>query len=107
MLPASTEAKIDAVFETLAREQIRAVEVAADPFLDNHRNKLIALAARYSVAAMYHFRTSRGRRLMSYGIDLTVMKPTKFELIINAKTAKALGLSIPPQLLALADEVID
>jgi hypothetical protein len=56
VLPASTEAELDAVFETIAREQISAVEVAADPFLDNHRNQLVALATRYSVATMYHFR---------------------------------------------------
>jgi putative tryptophan/tyrosine transport system substrate-binding protein len=131
MLPASTEADIDAVFETIAREQISAIEVGADPFLDNHRNKLVALAARYSVATMYHFREQAvAGGLMSYGIDiidvfhqvglyvvqilkgekpanLPVMQPTKFELVVNLKTAKALGIDIPDKLLALADEVIE
>jgi putative tryptophan/tyrosine transport system substrate-binding protein len=130
-LPASTEAEIDAVFETIAREQISAVEVGADPFLDNHRNKLVTLAARYSVATMYHFREQAvAGGLISYGIDiidvfrqvglyvvrilkgekpadLPVMQPTKFELVFNLKTAKVLGLAIPPTLLALADEVIE
>ena len=130
-LPASTEAEIDAVFETIAREQISAVEVEADPFLDNHRNKLVALAQRYSVATMYHFREQAvAGGLMSYGIDindvyrqvalyvvrilrgekpadLPVLQPTKFEFVINLKTAKALALTIPPGELAIADEVIE
>jgi putative ABC transport system substrate-binding protein len=130
-LPASTEAEIDAAFETIAREQISAVKVAADPFLDNQRNKLVALAARYSVVTMYHFREQAvAGGLMSYGIDindvfrqvglyvvrilkgekpadLPVLQPTKFEFVINLKTAKALGLNISPSLLAIADEVIE
>jgi putative ABC transport system substrate-binding protein len=131
MLSASTEADIDAVFETIAREQISAVEVEADPFLDNHRNKLVTLATRYSVATMFHFREQAvAGGLMSYGIDiidvfrqvglyvvrilkgekpadLPVLQPTKFEFVINPKTAKVLGLSVPPGLLAIADEVIE
>jgi putative ABC transport system substrate-binding protein len=131
LLSGSTEAEIDAVFEMMAREQISAVEVAADPFFDNYRNKLVALARRYSVATMYHFREEAvAGGLMSYGIDindvfrqvglyvvrilkgekpadLPVMQPTKFDLVINAKTAKALGLRIPPTLLAIADDVIE
>jgi putative ABC transport system substrate-binding protein len=131
MLPVSTEAEIDAAFETIVREQIIAVEVGADPFLDNHRNKLVTLAARYSLATMYHFREQAvAGGLISYGIDiddvfrqvglyvvrilkgekpadLPVMQPVKFQLVINRKTAKALGLDIPPTLLALADEVIE
>jgi putative ABC transport system substrate-binding protein len=131
MLPASTESEIDAVFETIAREQISAVEVGADPFLDNHRNKVAALAARYSVATMHHFREQAvAGGLMSYGIDITdvfrqvglyvvrilkgekpanlpVLQPTKFEFVINLKAAKALGLSVSPDLLAIADEVIE
>jgi len=131
VLSASTEAEIDAVFETVAREQISAVEVQADPFFDNHRNMLVALAARYSVATMYHFREQAvSGGLMSYGIDiidvfrqvglyvvrilkgeepanLPVLQPTKFEFVINLKTAKALGLTIPPGMLAIADEVIE
>jgi ABC-type uncharacterized transport system substrate-binding protein len=131
VLPASTEPEIDAAFETIAREQISAVKVAADPFLDNHRNRLAAVAARYSVATMYHFREQAvAGGLMSYGIDiidvfrhvglyvvrilkgekpadLPVLQPTKFEFVINLKTAKALGLSVSPSLLAIADEVIE
>jgi putative ABC transport system substrate-binding protein len=131
MLSASTEAEIDAVFETIAREKISAVEVEADPFLDNHRNKIVALAARYSVATMFHFREQAvAGGLMSYGIDiidvfrqvglyvvrilkgeepanLPVLQPTKFEFVVNLKTAKALGLTIPPGVLAIADEVIE
>jgi putative ABC transport system substrate-binding protein len=131
MLSASTEAEIAAVFETIAREQISAVEVEADPFLDNHRNKIVALAARYSVATMFHFREQAvAGGLMSYGIDITdvfrqvglyvvrilngekpanlpVLQPTKFEFVINLKTAKALGLTIPPGVLAIADEAIE
>jgi putative tryptophan/tyrosine transport system substrate-binding protein len=131
VLPVSTEAEIDAVFESIAREQISAIEVAADPIFDNHRDKFVALAARYSVATMYHFREQAvAGGLMSYGIDiidvyrqvglyvvrilkgeepanLPVLQPTKFELVINLKTAKALGLTIPPGLLAIADEVIE
>jgi putative ABC transport system substrate-binding protein len=130
MLPASTEAEIDAVFETIAREKISAVEVGADPFLDNHRNKLVALAARYSVATMYHFREQAvAGGLMSYGIDiidvfrqvglyvvrilkgekpanLPVLQPTKFEFVINLQTARALGIDVRPDLLSIADEVI-
>jgi len=131
MLSASTEAEIAAVFETIAREQISAVEVEADPFLDNHRDMLVALAARYSVATMFHFREQAvAGGLMSYGIDiidvfrqvglyvvrilkgeepanLPVLQPTKFEFVINLKTAKALGLTIPPGVLAIADEAIE
>ena len=131
VLPASTEAEIDAVFETIVREQISAVKVGADPFLDNQRNKLVALAARYSVTTMYHFREQAvAGGLMSYGIDiidvfrqvglyvvrilkgekpadLPVLQPTKFQFVINLKTARALGLSISPGLLAIADEVIE
>ena len=131
LLSASTEAEIDAVFEIIAREKINAVEVGADPFLDNHRNKLVTLATRYSVATMFHFREQAvAGGLMSYGIDiidvfrqvglyvvrilkgekpadLPVLQPTKFEFVINLKTAKVLGLSVPPGLLAIADEVIE
>jgi putative tryptophan/tyrosine transport system substrate-binding protein len=128
---ASTDREIDIAFESVARHRIPALAVAADPFLLARRDKLVALAARNAVPAMYGFREyAVAGGLMSYGIDLSevyrqlgvyagqvlqgakpadlpVMQPTKFELIINLKTAKTLGLEIPPNVLALADEVIE
>ena len=131
VLPASSEREIDAAFETAARESIRALTVGADPFLTLNRDKIIALAARAVLPTMYEFRehTAAGG-LMSYGIDvadmyrhvgayvgrilkgekpadLPVVQPTKFEFIINLKTAKALGIEIPARLLSIADEVIE
>jgi len=131
ILPASSESEIDVAFETIKQEQILALAVCADPFLSGSRDKNIALAAQHKVPAIYEFRehaVSGG--LMSYGIDivdayrqagvyaarilkgekpssLPVLQPTKFEFLINLKTAKSLGLEIPPTLLALADEVIE
>ena len=130
-LRSSTDAEIDAAFGAVAQEHVAVLVVAADPFLDTRRDKIVALAQHHSVPAMYQFREHAvAGGLMSYGIDLPdvyrqlgiytgqilkgtkpadlpVMQPTKFELVINLKTAKALGLEIPPQLLARADEVIE
>jgi putative ABC transport system substrate-binding protein len=131
ILRASTDQEIDAAFETIARQRVSALAIGADPFFDTRRTKLLALAAQYAVPTIYQFReyaTSGG--LMSYGADvpdlyrqiavyagrilkgakpadLPVLQPTKFEFVINLKTAKALGLSFPPGLLAIADEVIE
>jgi putative tryptophan/tyrosine transport system substrate-binding protein len=130
-LRVSTDAEIELAFETVARQRIAAVAVTAGPFFDTRRDKLVSLAARYAVPTMYHFRefTVAGG-LMSYGIDarvvyrqigvyaggilkgekpaeLPILQPTKFELVINLKTAKALGLKVPLTLQVAADEVIE
>jgi putative ABC transport system substrate-binding protein len=131
VLHAGTDPEIDAAFATLAAKPGGALLVNADPFLFIRRAQITALAARYAVPAIYYdreFAVSGG--LMSYGTDLPtawgqagnyvarilkgekpgdlpVAQPTKFELVINLKTAKALGLEVPPKLLFTADEVIE
>ncbi len=131
ILRASTDREIEAAFSAVAQERISALAVGASPFFDTRRNKIVALAAHYAVPTTYHFREfAEAGGLMSYGIDpadtsrqtgvyagrilkgakaadLPVMEPTKFELVINLKTAKALGLTIPPSLLQRADQVIE
>jgi ABC-type uncharacterized transport system substrate-binding protein len=131
VLRASTDREIDAAFKTIAQGRIPALSVAADPFFDTRRDKLVDLAVRHAVPAMYHFREfAAAGGLVSYGVDISdayrlvgvytgrilkgdkpadlpVQQSTKLELIINLKTAKALGLEIPPMLLATADEVIE
>jgi putative tryptophan/tyrosine transport system substrate-binding protein len=131
ILRASTDHEIDEVFENIAAQRIQALAVAADPFFDTRREKLVALAAYYAVPTMYHFREfAVAGGLVSYGIDasdayrlvgvytgrvpkgakpaeLPVMQSIKFQFVINLKTAKALGLEIPPGLSAIADEVIE
>jgi ABC-type uncharacterized transport system substrate-binding protein len=130
-LRASTDAEIDVAFETVARQRVAAIMVTAGPFFDTRREKLVALAARHTVPAIHHFREfAAAGGLMSYGIDsrityrqigvyaggilkgekpaeLPVLQPTKFELVINLKTAKALGLKVPLTLQVAADEVIE
>jgi len=131
ILPATNEGEIEAAFETIAKERIRALAVAGSPFFDTHRQQIVALAARRGVPTIYHFREyAVAGGLISYGVDivdtyrqiglyvsqilkgtkpadLPVLLPTKFDLVINLKTAKALGIAIPPGVLAIADEVIE
>ena len=132
MLTASSADEIEAVFSTAREKGIGALLIGDDPSFDSrYMKQLIALAARYAVPAMYfrrEFAASGG--LITYGpifaemarqagvyvgrilkgakpADLPVVQPTKFELVIHLETAKALGLTVTPTLLALADEVIE
>jgi putative ABC transport system substrate-binding protein len=130
-MPVNDDAELEAMMAGLAREEHAGVLVLPDPFTGGHRDAIIALAARHRLPAVYPFRffiASGG--LMSYGPDiediyrrsaayvdrilkgtkpseLPVQYPTKFELVINLRTAKALGVTIPQLLLATADEVIE
>jgi putative ABC transport system substrate-binding protein len=131
VLRASSNQQIDAAFETIARERIPALVVGADAFYDTRRAKLVELAAKHAVPTVYQFREfAAAGGLMSYGIDLPdvyrhvgsyagrilkgakpadlpVLQPTKFEFVLNQKTAKALNLELTPNVLSLADEVIE
>jgi putative tryptophan/tyrosine transport system substrate-binding protein len=131
VLNGGSDEDIEAAFAGLAPQGVAALLVGADPFFDTRRDQLIALVARHRVPAVYQFRDyALAGGLMSYGAnitdlyrqvglyvgrilkgekpaDLPVMLPTKFELVINLKTAKALGIDISANLLTLADEVIE
>lgn len=131
VLRASSEGEIDAAFKTIASERIGALVVPFDPFFNIHRRQIVALAARHAVPVAYSVRdyVSAGG-LMSYGddpaesyklggdlaarilkgakpVDLPVQQATKLELVLNLKTAKALGLTFPMTMLGRADEVIE
>jgi putative ABC transport system substrate-binding protein len=131
VLRANSQDGLDAAFPMMARQRTDALVVSADPFFINQRERLVALAAHHGVPAIYIVREfAAAGGLMSYGSnfadahrqaghyagrilkgekpgDLPVVQSAKFELVINLKTAKALGLTVPDKLLALADEVIE
>jgi putative ABC transport system substrate-binding protein len=131
LLNASTDAELDAAFAALAQHRVTAMLLIGNPLFDTRRDKIIAFAAHQKLPAMYHFREYvADGGLMSYGTSLAeayrdvgiyaarilngatpsslpVLQSVKFELIINLKTAKTLGLNIPASFLSLADELID
>jgi putative ABC transport system substrate-binding protein len=128
---ASADAELEKAFSLLIEGGAKALIVGNDPFFDTVRERLIALAAQHAIPAIYHIREfPAAGGLMSYGAslagayqqlgiqtgrvlkganpaELAIVRPTQFGLVINLKTAKTLGLSVPPTLFAQADEVIE
>jgi putative tryptophan/tyrosine transport system substrate-binding protein len=131
ILSGSSDRSIEAAFASLAHQHVGVLLVGADPFFDPRRNRLIALVAQHAIPAIYQFRGyALSGGLMSYGAsivdhyrrtgiyvgrilngdkpaDLPILFPAKFELVINLKTAKTLGLTIPAGVLSIADEVFE
>ena len=129
--PVTSEGELDGAFTSIVERGAKALLVGAGPLLASYRGRIVALAARYSIPSIYVLREFvEAGGLMSYGAslveaskqagiyvgrilkgekpaDLPVIQATKFDLLINLKTAKALGLEVPPTLLARADEVIE
>jgi ABC-type uncharacterized transport system substrate-binding protein len=127
-LSATTESELRTVFASVTGHGIGALVIGADAFFDSRRDLIVSLAAQHAIPTIYSFAAPGG--LISYGAsipegyrqagvyvgrilkgekpaDLPILQPTKFELVINMKTAKALGLKMPPTMLALATEVIE
>ena len=128
---AGTDAELDAAFASLIKASVGGLLVGADPYFDTRRERIVAFAQQQRLPAIYQFREfAVAGGLLSYGIDvvdayrqygvytarilkgarpadLPVLQPTKFELVINLKTARALGVKISDNLLSLADEVIE
>jgi putative tryptophan/tyrosine transport system substrate-binding protein len=127
----TTDSEITAAFATLVEHRVGAILVGATVLLFPERDQILSLAARFALPTMFLYRADAGAgSLLSYGpdlieafrqlgaytgrilkgekpADLPIIRSTKFQLVFNLKTAKALGLTIPPSILALADEVIE
>ena len=131
IINASNEGEIDMAFASFTQRKAGGLVIADDPFFNNRRDQIVSLAAHYALPTVYFFREfAASGGLISYGTSLTeayhqvgvyagkilgganpadlpVIQPTKFELVINLNTAKALGLTVPQTLLVAADEVIE
>ncbi len=128
---ASTDEEVDVAFATLVREHISALSVIGSPFYDIRRIKLVKMASKYKIPAIYTLKGyAKSGGLASYGVsledgyrlagvytarilkgkipaELPVIEPTKFSFVINLKAAKALGITVPASLIVQADEVIE